>query len=346
MSSLSYRSWDIWTNTSFFNEGEIFDGYFECTILSTLMVPQTIEFLAERYEIQNRRLRNIASPPPAIIKQTTITEEGNLCIRLYESLDTSLPFSDTIKNIQDFIESVSLAVDSPLTCHKIRFISSQHGKLLVANRRPIGRGIGFEVEERGVAANKMQNDLLYYQDQTDDHRVVGRRHYLSGMQLLSLEDQITGLIDAAFMQFYQGCEALCRDPRGSIAGSKKYIASTGVTDSRELQIIAHQVWRVRNKYFGHGDVGYNLHSNLSKAHGESVAKQVLVARYLCRRLIDLNSPSGSYLTREMGFYFGTYSGNFTGEIAQLESRFRVNFDGRTSDVYDSHGNIVDQYTIN
>jgi len=345
MSSLSYRSWDIWVNTSFFSEGRSFDGYFECTILGTLMVPQTIEFLAERYEIQHRTFRDIASPPSEIIKQTTITEEGNMCIRLYEPLDTSLPLSDTIKGIQNFIESVSLAVDSPLTCPKIRFISSHHGKLLVANRQPIGRGISFEIEERGVAANKIQNDLLYYQEQTDNHLVVGRRHYLTGMQLLSLEDQITGLIDAAFMQFYQGCEALCRDPRGSIAGSKKYIASTGVTDSRELQIIAHQIWRVRNKYFGHGDVGYNLHSNLSKEYAESVAKQVLVARYLCRRLIDLNSPSGTHLTREMGFYFGSYSGNFTGIIAQLENSFRVNFDGRKSDVYDS-GNVVEQYTIN
>jgi len=301
--------------------------------------------LAERYDIQNRTFNNVTTPPPEIIRKIITTEEGNLCIRLYEQLDTSKPLDELIKGIQTFIESVSLAVDSPLTCPKIRFISSNHGKLLVANRRSIGRGISFDIEERGDAATKIQKDLLYYQDERDNNLVVGRRHYLTGMQLLSLEDQITGLIDAAFMQFYQGCEALCRDPRGSIAGSQKYIASTGVPDSRDLQIIAHQVWRVRNKYFSHGDVDFNLQSNLSKENAESVAKQVLVARYLCRRLIDIKSPSGKYLTREMGLHFGSYSGNFTGKIAELENVFRVNFDKRKSKVYDSAGNVIEEYTI-
>lgn len=345
MSSLSYRSWDIWANTEYFSESQVFDGYFECTIIGTLMVPQTIEFLTERFEIRQKTFRSISTPPPEIIQKTTVTEEGNICIRLYEPLDTSVNTLDTIKDIQDFIEAISLAVDSPLTCPKIRFVSSAYGKLLVANRRPIGRGVAFEVEERGVAANKIQNDLSFYQDQTDDHHIVGRRHYLTGMQLLSLEDQVSGLVDAAFMQFYQGCEALCRDPKGSIVGSQKHIASTGVSDSRELQIIAHQVWRVRNKYFGHGDVGHNIHANLSKEHAESVAKQALVARYLCRRLIDIGSPSGGHLSREMGFYFGSYSGNFTGSIDQLENDFNVRFDRPLSKVYDSSGKEVEQYSI-
>jgi len=345
MSSLSYRSWDIWTNSEYFIESQVFAGYFECTIIGTLMVPQTIEFLTERFEIRDRKFCSISTPPPEIIKKTTVTEEGNICIRLYESLDSSLNNLDIIKGIQDFIESVSLAVDSPLTCPQIRFVSSTYGKLLVANRRPIGRGVAFEVEERGVAANKIINDLSFYQDQKDNHLIVGRRHYLTGMQLLSLEDQVTGLVDAAFMQFYQGCEALCRDSIGRIVGSQKYIAGTGVSDSRELQIIAHQVWRVRNKYFGHGDVGHNIHANLSKEHAQSVAKQALVARYLCRRLIDIGSPSGSHLSREMGFYFGSYSGNFTGSINQLENDFNVRFDKPKSKIFDLSGNKIEMYSI-
>ncbi len=345
MSSLSYRSWDIWINTEYFRENQLYDGFYECTIIGTLMVPQTIEFLAERFQITQRELRTISIPAVETIKNTTITEEGDLCIRLYESIDTSIEAINTVKSILDFIEAVSLAVDSPLTCPKIRFISSAHGKLLVANRRPIGRGVGFEIEERGIAANKLHTDLSYFQDVADDHQVVGRRHYLTGMQLLSLEDQVSGLVDAAFMQFYQGCEALCRDPNGAIAGSQKYIASTDAHDNRELQIIAHQVWRVRNKYFGHGDVSHNIHANLTKEHAESVAKQALVARYLCRRLLDIGSPSGSYLSREMGFYFGSYSGNFTGSIDQLENEFSVRFDRSRSKIFDSAGEEVERYTI-
>lgn len=345
MSSLSYRSWDVWVNTEFFSESLLYDGYYECTIFGTLMVPQTIEFLAERFQFIQRELRAISIPTGEIINNTTVTEEGGLCIRLYESLDTSIEAISTIKDILNFIEAVSLAVDSPLTCPKIRFISAVHGELLVANRRPIGRGIGFEIEERGTAANKLQNDLSYFRDLDDDHQVVGRRHYLTGMQLLSLEDQVSGLVDAAFMQFYQGCEALCRDPNGAIAGSQKYIASTEAHDSRELQIIAHQIWRVRNKYFGHGDVSHNIHANLTKEHAESVAKQALVARYLCRRLLDIGAPSGRYLSREMGFYFGSYSGNFTGSIDQLENEFSVRFDRPRSKIFNSKGEEIERYTI-
>ncbi len=61
---------------------------------------------------------------------------------------------------------------------------------------------------------------------------------------------MSGLIDAAFMQFYQACELLCRDKDGRMKQSKKFIAKLEPKDSRDLQIIAHQVWRVRNKISG------------------------------------------------------------------------------------------------
>ena len=299
----------------------------------------------ERYEIRNRQFNLITYPPPEIIKQVTTTEEGQLCLRLYEELDASIAPALAIQSIQTFIDAISLALDAPLTCPKIRFISHHHGSLLVANRRSIGRGFSFEVDERGTAAQKVQTDLSFYQDDSDDHAVVGRRHYMTGMQLLSLEDQIAGLIDAAFMQFYQGCEALCRDPEGRLENSKKYIASQNPADSKELQVIAHQVWRVRNKYFGHGDVSSNLYANLTKQSADAVAKQVLVARYLCRRLIDINAPSNTFLAREMGLFFGSYSGNFTGQLTQLKDAFKVQFDQSTAKIYGEAGTVIEEYSL-
>lgn len=345
MSALSHRSWDIWINTSFFTDANKYDGYYECTILNTLMIRQTIDFLVEGYEIRSRVFINTTRPPPEIIKQITTTEEGQLCIRLYEPLDASQAPDLAIQSIQKFIDSISMAVDAPLTCPKIRFISHHHGPLMVANRRSIGRGFAFQLEERGLAAQKIQQDLQFYQDASDNHAVVGRRHYMTGMQLLSLEDQIAGLIDAAFMQFYQGCEALCRDPKGRLEESQKYIASKKPPDSRELQIIAHQVWRVRNKYFGHGDVSSNLYANLTTQHAEAVAKQVLIARYLCRRMIDISAPSSKSLAREMGIFFGSYSGNFTGQLTQLKNEFKVQFDQPISKIYDENGLMIERYSL-
>ena len=88
MSALSYRSWDIWINTSFFGAQNKFDGYYECTIPNTLMIPQSIEFLVERYEIRNRKFISTTFPPHEIVKQITTTVEGQLCLRMYEELDT------------------------------------------------------------------------------------------------------------------------------------------------------------------------------------------------------------------------------------------------------------------
>lgn len=344
MSALSYRDWDVWTNSTYY-DGRTYDGYFELTIVGTLMVPQTLEYLAESYEVRQGQFIKVARASPDIVRQVMHTEEGNLCLRVYERLDTNADLNSLLRSLNSFLEAVALATDAPLSSQKIRFISFQEGKLLVANRRPIGRWMAFEIEERDRASQKLADDLDFYLDNTDPNLVVGRRHYMTGMQLLGLEDAVTGLLDAAYMQFYQGCEALCQDPKGNLDPSKKYIAALQLPDSRELQIIAHQVWRVRHKYFGHGDVARNLEANLGQAGAAAVARQVLVARYLCRRLIDAHAPSGTHLVREMNFAFGRASAAFAGSVQQLEQDFRVPFDSKICKVYDRDGQEVSGHTF-
>jgi hypothetical protein len=345
MSSLAYRTWDLWLNTRYFSEGHTHTGHFECVVIDALMVSQSVEFLAERQSIINRQFVEVAPVPAEFVRQAITTSGGERCIRLYEALDTSNNLERTIDEIRVFIDSLALAVDAPLSSYSIRFISDQYGKILQADRRSIGRGFAFESDERDTARRKLQQDLAFYQDDADAHNAVGRRHYMTGMQLLSLEDQVSGLIDAAYMQFYQGCEALCRDPSGGLKQSKIFIASTASVDSRELQIIAHQVWGVRNKYFGHGDVARNLYANQNNDQAASVARQVLVARYLCRRLLDLAAPSQTTLSREMGLFFKDYSGNFVGRIDQLLDGFKVPFEKTECVVFDSVGKVVEVFNF-
>lgn len=345
MSSISYRSWDIWINLTFFEREDKYDGYYACTIFPTLMTQQTIVFLAENYDIHKENFIEIQKPPAHIVTQNIIDSEGQLSIKIYDVLDTRVPPIDNIKRLCEFLDSVSLCVDSTLLCNKITFYSHNYGALLIANRRPIGRGVSFEVEERGQAKKKIQLDNMYFFSITYDNFKIGRKHYLTGLTLLGLEDQVSGLIDAAFMQFYQGCEALCRDPKGNIENSKKYIASCNLKNGRELQIIAHHVWRVRHKYFGHGDVSYNILANSNLENATQVAKQVLVARYLCKQLLEIKSPSGEVLIREMGLFSKGYTGNFTGDIFQLENDFRVDYDLRNVKIYNEHGICEEEYTI-
>lgn len=345
MSTLAYRTWDLWINTSFFTDGQTHEGYFECVVHDALMVSQSIEFLAEGKAIFGRKFLDVAQVSADMLRANTRTQAGEPCIRIYETLNTAQDLINTIEAIRRFIDSMALAVDAPLSCFSVRFISHQYGKILQANRRTIGRGVGFEVEERGIAKEKIRADLDFYQDDADHHATVGRRHYMAGMQILALEDQVAGLLDAAFMQFYQGCEVLCRDPKGALEASKKYIALQSPQDSRELQIIAHQVWGVRHKYFGHGDVQHNLYANKNKEQAAQVARQVLVARYLCRRLIDLAAPSGTVLAREMGLFFGSYSGSFTGQVSQLLDEFKVPFGKPECKTFDAQGTEGQTFTF-
>lgn len=337
MSTLDYRDWELWLNSEYFKEVQSIDGYFECVLHNSLMVNQSVVFLAEDYEILNRQLVKVDRRPQEVTLKDIQTSEGELCIRLYELLDLSKEIQQTIYEIKLFIDSLAIAIDAPLSCYSIRFISQHSGKILHANRKQIRRGFSFRIEERSLAKLKLETDLKYFQDKSDPYLVAGQRHYMTGMQLLSLEDFSSGLIDAAFMQFYQGCEVLCRDKQGALNESKKYIASKNAPDSKNLQIIAHQIWRVRNKYFGHGDVRYNLLANQNRVQATMVANQVLIARYLCRRLIDINSPSNEFLIREMGLYFAGYSGNFNGEIKQLLEDFNVPFDGLNCIIFSPDG---------
>ena len=342
----------MWVNSEYFAKKKTYPGYYECLLLDTLMVRQSIEFLAEKYEIHNESFIEIQTPPLDIIKKTTTSKEGSLCLRIYDNLDTNKNLKINIIEIIKKIESISLCLDISLICPTIRFISHNSGELLVANRKSIGRGVSFEITERGVASNKLRTDLSFILKNNDINLAVGIKHYLTGMTLLSLEDNVSGLIDAAFMQFYQGCEVLSKNKNGNLEETQKYISKQNLIDSRELQIITHQIWKVRHKYFGHGDAQHNIISNKNTINASKVASQVLIARYLCRRLIDINLPSNTMFCREMGLFSNVYLGNFYGEIDKLSKEFRVDYGQRAVTLYDSKGNKIlntkgkpDQYFI-
>ena len=346
MSTINMRDWEIWTNQSTFNKDLEFHGFYECCILPTLMAQQTVEFLAENFEIHSSNIISVSRPPYEVVKQSTTSEEGLLAIRVYSVFTPTKSVEENIAGILKCIDSIALCVDFAFICQKIRFFSDVYGKMFIANRLRIGRGMAFEIEERGISSAKLRADYLYYKNLTQNELLAATCHYLTGLRLLSLEDEVSGLIDAAFMQFYQACEILCKDDEGRLENSKKNIAKLNLPESRELQIITHQIWRVRNKYFGHGDTRYNILANTDIESAVKVAKQVYIARYLCKKLIDINSPSKEVLMREMMFFCeGHNYGNFTGSIQELESSFSVDFDNRKVKIYSSGGDIIEEYEI-
>lgn len=141
------------------------------------------------------------------------------------------------------------------------------------------------------------------------------------------------------MQFYQACEVLCGE-NFKLIEVKKYIAANYPQESRLLQLIAHHVWQIRHNYFGHGNVGNNI-TNLSGFEETfNVAKQVLVARWLCKRLLDLDTNSCP-LAREIRLYHKSGSVEFAGSLQAVTNGFYTGYDYKNAPVTDANGNIVE-----
>jgi hypothetical protein len=69
------------------------------------MTHQTIEFLAENFNIHKDNFIEIQRPPAHIVSQNIIDNEGQLSLRIYDVLDTNVPPIDNIKWLCEFLDS-------------------------------------------------------------------------------------------------------------------------------------------------------------------------------------------------------------------------------------------------
>lgn len=350
MSSLNYREWDVLVNERLKVRGGICNGYYICFVPAFTMAQQTIGFLNEAYELQTLQpLPLDVLIPPLMGGFQPESQQSSLPLRIYGEFDLAKDARKQIDSISLYLDALSMCVDFPLRMQAIQFIDCNQGLVFQASRRTFGRAVGFEVDERGGAAGKIANDFDRFQAhlKNQDPRLrVAIRHYLTGMTLLALEDQVPGLIDAAYMQFYQGIESFLGTRYCDEA--KKIIARSKVLDSRAAQIVCHQVFNVRHKYFGHGDEP-NFHDISDRGSEDAVrlAKQSLVARWLCRVLMDSESESRQPFLREMRIYGAQGSDGFRGTQEELESCFWIDF-GQAKEVgkhkcklYDATGREIE-----
>lgn len=344
MSVIGYREWQIWANLDLFNSATDIRGVVYLKITPSLMVENTVGFIYEKIEqirqgvpqFENEKLKKyfdlsyITPTSEIVIQKSTIISPD---IELIQPL-----INETLEEL----EAISLCLDFPLTCNEIRFVipavQPLHGELFIASRKSIGRGMAFELEERGSALNRLQNDFEKFVNFNPTQRVAAR-HYLNGLTILGLEDQFSGLIDAAFMQFYQACEVLCGG-NFKLKDVKIYIANHYSSEYRTLQLITHHVWQIRHNYFGHGNVENNIANLENPDQTFNIAKQVLVARWLCKRLLDLNTHSHP-LSREMRLYNKLGSVYFSGSIELLKSDFYTGYDFKNAPVLDSSGTQIE-----
>jgi hypothetical protein len=334
MSSLNYREWDIFINERLKALGDICNGHYICFVSAFTMAQQTIGLLNETCELHTSHphLLDTCIPQPMGELQLDV-REPLLPLQIFGQFDLAKDAREQIDSISRYLDALSMCTDFPLHMQAIQFIDHNQGLVFRATRRPFGRAVGFEIEERSAAVSKITNDFdrfLSHLKGPEPRLRVAIRHYLTGMTLLALEDQVPGLIDAAYMQFYQGIEALLGTSVCDKA--KKRIARTNLIDPRLAQIVCHQVFNVRHKYFGHGNEP-DFHDISDRGPEEAVrlAKQSLVARWLCRILIDSESQSQLPFLREMRIYGAQGSDEFRGTQDELKSRFWIDF-GQTKEI--------------
>jgi hypothetical protein len=349
MSAISFREWEVWKNDTFFASPATLQGQFGLSIVPSLMARQTVEFILGL--IERIRLGTSAPPAPAgmylspLIYRRPAGDGQMLMLYKLEPLDTSAWIPSVLATLLDELQTLSLCLDFPLTCHAIEYEvppgQPSSGKAFVATRKPLVRGLAFEVDERAQAEDNVLHHFDAYATPGDQTVRIASNHYQTGMTLLGLEDQYPGLIDAAFMQFYQACETLLlAAPRETVDDAKKRIAADPrISNGRDLQIIVAHVWKVRHKFFGHRAIAIPQ----SASDVFQIAKQVLVARWLCRFLIDRHVGAPG-LCREMRLYHENNSEEFRGTVSELETAFNIpGGAGENVVIFDASGSGVETY---
>lgn len=283
------------------------------------MVAQTLQFLHERGRAGAVEVVQSIYP---FVAGSRFWRENDSAL-YYDTTFTSYHdlFAYDIRKIYELVRELEMHTDVNFTIVKIMFLADvgvgPSLPLLVAEREPISRGIGFEIEERALVANSLSNTTLNWSTKAK----TAQQYYSTGIGLLALEDQISGLIDAAYMQFYLAMEAILATYTEEAAitkGKKLY----GSRFDNELQAAVRRVFYVRNNYFGHAGKARGSGA-LSTDAIFSLAKQTLVARWCARALIELE-VGAELVHREMRLYSGhDHSVAFAGDSSQLTTEFAL-----------------------
>jgi hypothetical protein len=188
---------------------------------------------------------------------------------------------------------------------------------LIVSRLPFARGVAFEIEEREAVAQSFQLGDF----QLSDKGRVAQQHDSTGMSLLAGEDSVSGLVDAAFMQFYLAVEAtLARHDRAEALQQGQTLFGTEFDDN--LKKIVSHVYIARHRFFGHAHPKY-LKGLLDTNTAFDIAKQTLVARWCARKLLELELKR-PLARREMRLYPSPrQSVAFLGDAIALDNEFAL-----------------------
>ncbi len=318
MSSFPSRTLETWKSSLAETIGEI-SGVFCFHLYPSIMVSQTCQFL---FENQGSTVKNAHFINGFIVGMRYYNPTKPLDLywcKNFSSAEQLFNFDYDI--LSQAIRQLELHTDINLYFNQITYLADTgtgpNTPLMIIKRVPFRRGVAFEDEERGlVNISISQGDF-----DTSDKIKVAQQHYSTGMGLLSGEDALTGLIDAAFMQFYLCLEALLENHEEKKA--IKFASSTygKKVDSNLIQIIEH-VYLARHRFFGHAHPKY-LKGILDSDTAFDIAKQTLVARWAARNILELELGR-KLVKREIRLYSApNHSVYFNGDATLIKGEFKL-----------------------
>lgn len=318
MSSFPSRAVEIWKSSQAVGISPI-AGAFSFEVFHTVMVPQTLQFLAE-----------IAVSPPSgvgeissgFLKGMRYAGAGKPTLLFWKDFRNSEElFSFEPEQLSEAIRQLEIHTDINLTFVRVTYLADvgrgPELPLWILSRLPFARGVAFEIEERGDACASLGLGDF----QLTDAARVAQQHYSTGMSLLAGEDAVSGLVDAAFMQFYLATEAILGCHERVDALNKGAQLFGGEFDDNIRCIVSH-LYIARHRFFGHAHPKF-LRGILDTDTAFDIAKQTLVARWCARRLLELELRR-PLVKREMRLYSGPQqSVAFFGDAGSLESEFKL-----------------------
>ncbi|TKB75571.1 MAG: hypothetical protein E8D46_01750 [Nitrospira sp.] len=319
MSSFPSRSIEIW-KSSLADSMSPISGAFSFEVLQTVMVPQTLQFLAERASAPPSGMGEVASDFLRGMHYFDPKKPSTLFLwQTFQNAEDL--FSFDIQILSDAIRQLELHTDINLTFSCVSYLADV-GRglelpLLIMSRLPFTRGVAFEVEERGAVDQSFQLGDFKLSEKAR----IAQQHYSTGMSLLAGEDSISGLVDAAFMQFYLAVEAILERHNKAEALQQGQTLFDNKFDDNLKKIVSH-IYIARHRFFGHAHPKY-LKGLLDTDTAFDIAKQTLVARWCARKLLELELKR-PLVKRDMRLYPSPrQSVAFFGDSIALDNEFAL-----------------------
>lgn len=320
MSTFSARNLEIW-KSSLGKELTPLDGVFAIEVKPSLMVSQSIQYLKElsNSSAQNLLLKRFING----MKWWDQNRHQNIIFWHY-NFKNKQEFGDfTPEVIIEELEQLELNLDISLFWNQITYLG-EFGRgpekpLIQIVRNNLIRAMAFEVEERGKVTKALNENPIKLSIKAK----IALSHYKTGMALLTEEDKLPGLIDGAFMQFYQAIEVLTEEHSNKNDKAIKKGESLYGKDFPS-EVLRH-IFKARNIYFAHSKSSNaeikKAQKNLNTAF--DIAKQVLVVRWCAKKLLSIETGV-DLVIREMRLYPSLkQSIYFSGRLEELKGDFAL-----------------------